>query len=358
MKVKSKKYSIIEVYEDNFISEIKGIGEYIKAYPYIGMDTEFPGTVYPLQNYCDDFYYKYIKINIDKLKLIQLGITLCNSKGETAKEGSSWQFNLKFNVEKDLHSNDSITMLSNSGIDFNYLKKKGIPHNIFAEYFLTSGLVLNDEITWISFNGLSDFAYLLRLCLNYDLPENPDNFISNLEMYFPNFYDIKILVTVDDNLKGGLNKLAQQLNVERFGDIHQAGSDSIVTAQVFFKMNFMNLISKDELIERKNILFGIGKGADNNETYQYTMFANTINMNNPINNNNTINHMGFNNNYGNFYSNSNMNINNNNNTNYNNNDEQLMYNPYLNMNNQYEDNQNNSYQYNMNIGYGNNQVFF
>ena len=47
--------------------------------------------------------------------------------------------------------NDSITILSNSGIEYHII--------FFAEYFLTSGLVLNDDITWISFNGLSDFAY-------------------------------------------------------------------------------------------------------------------------------------------------------------------------------------------------------
>ena len=346
MKVKSKQ-TIIEVYEDNFIYEIKRLGEYLKNYPYIGMDTEFPGIVYPLQVYSDDFYYKYIKQNIDKLKLIQLGVTLCNSKGETAPEGSTWQFNLKFNVEKDLHSNDSISMLSNSGIDFNLLKKKGIPHLIFAEYFLTSGLVLNEEITWISFNGLSDFGYLLRLCLNYDLPETVDNFINTLETYFPNYYDIKILVTVDENLKGGLNKLAQQLGVERIGEIHQAGSDSIVTAEVFFKLGFMNLISKEELFDRKNILFGIGKGADNNETYQYTMFANNVNLNNTMNINNNI---PFTNNYGNYYNNNMNNINGN--------DEQMNYNPYLNNNNQYDDNRNSPYPYNMNMGYGNNQVFF
>ncbi len=82
-------------------------------------------------------------------------------------------------------------MLSNSCIDFNLFKKKGIPHNIFAEYFLTSGLILNDEITWISFNGLSDFTYLLRLCLNYDFPENPDNFISSIFRILLSFFLFK-----------------------------------------------------------------------------------------------------------------------------------------------------------------------
>lgn len=83
---------IIEVYQDNFIKEIKRIGKYLKQYPYIGMDTEFPGIVYPCISNAPDFYYQYIKLNVDKLKLIQLGITLTNGKGEqppTPLPGSS-----------------------------------------------------------------------------------------------------------------------------------------------------------------------------------------------------------------------------------------------------------------------------
>ena len=141
------------------------------------------------------------------------------------------------------------------------------------------------------------------MCLNVDLPENEDEFINLLDMYFPNYYDIRILSNSIDNLKGGLNKISIQLGIERFGTLHQAGSDSIVTGDVFFKLKFMNLISKEDILDRKNILFGIGRGADDDETYQYTMFSNdTININNNIN--------GFNNVFfGNYYNNNNVNIN-------------------------------------------------
>ena len=38
---------IKEVYSDNFIQEIKNISNYLNQYPYVGMDTEFPGVIYP-----------------------------------------------------------------------------------------------------------------------------------------------------------------------------------------------------------------------------------------------------------------------------------------------------------------------
>ena len=62
---KSTSVNIIEVYEDNFITEIKRINSYLEEYNYIGMDTEFPGTVFGITSLTQDFYYKEIKLNVD-----------------------------------------------------------------------------------------------------------------------------------------------------------------------------------------------------------------------------------------------------------------------------------------------------
>ena len=269
---------IVEVYSDNFIKEIKRIGEYLKFYPFIGMDTEFPGIIYHCPSYTQDFYYTFTKANIDKLKLIQIGITLTNDKGEYPPLISTWQFNLKFDVEKEKHSVDSISLLMECGIDFEVLKKKGISYNLFTEYFLVSGLVLNDNVTWISFNGISDFCYMLRLVLNEDLPNDELDFLQTLKIYFPNLYDIKYLIKDNENFKGGLNKLAKELNVERTGEMHQAGSDSIVTIDVFFKLIKNNDINKTDLLNGKNVIFGVGKGTDIKETINYTQFAQGVDV--------------------------------------------------------------------------------
>ena len=42
-----------------------------------------------------------------------------------------------------------------------------------------------------------------------------------LQLYFPTVYDIKYLMKFCDNLHGGLNKLAEVLQVERIGPQHQ-----------------------------------------------------------------------------------------------------------------------------------------
>lgn len=283
---------IIEVYEENFIEQIKLLSSLLDEYNYIGMDTEFPGTVFHLENMTEDFYYKSLKINVDKLKLIQLGITLTNEKGEYPKNYPyhTWQFNFEFDKDTELYKDDSINLLKKCGIDFNKLKKKGIKHKIFAEYFMVSNLVLNPDVHWVSFQGSYDFGYLLKLLINSDLPETEDAFTDLLNTYFINYFDIRVIVKDNDNLKKGLNRLAEVLDVKREGQEHQAGSDSVVTIDVFFKLKKKGLISDKKFDEAKNILYGIGVGQDNDETINYTPIGN-MNMNINYTNNNSNNLM-------------------------------------------------------------------
>lgn len=266
--------NVKEVYAQNFIEEIKKISELIEEdYNIIGMDTEFPGTVYYPKNYTKkNFYYETLKTNINSLKLIQLGITLRNKEGNFPMKYPyyTWQFNFKFDTKKDSYSSKSLTILANAGINFENLKNNGIDSKIFAEYLMTSGLVLNPDIYWISFQGSYDFGYLLRLLINEPLPENENEFISLLNIYFPNYYDIRILAKDICCLQGSLNKLANRLKIDRgTGESHQAGSDSYITVEVFMKLIKYEFVSKELMKQNKNILYGIGLGQDNEKMIKY-----------------------------------------------------------------------------------------
>ena len=280
------KTGIIEVYKENFLKEIKILSELSEDYNYIGMDTEFPGTVFSINNMSEDFYYKSLKTNVNKLKLIQLGITIMNEKGEYPKNYPyhTWQFNLEFDKNIDKYHPTSMNLLKQSGIDFEKLKKRGINHKIFAEYLMTSNLVLNPDIKWVSFQGSYDFGYLLRLLLGKELPEKEEDFIGLLNLYFMNYYDIRMLVKGYQNMQGGLNRLADQLKVQRMGTIHQAGSDSMLTLDVFFKLIQGGYINENKLKELKNIIHGIGEGRDNEEMINYTQIVNSNYQNNNTNN--------------------------------------------------------------------------
>lgn len=136
------------------------------------MDTEFPGIVYdecPEHNLDQRDYIK-VKLNVDKMNVIQIGITLMDENGQTPEPVCTWQFNFNFDIEKDTKNENSITMLKESGINFQTLKNRGIPPLYFAEKVTQSGMVLNDRVNWICFHGSFDFAYFLKVLMNDYLP--------------------------------------------------------------------------------------------------------------------------------------------------------------------------------------------
>mmetsp|Transcript_17692 Transcript_17692/g.18340 ORF Transcript_17692/g.18340 Transcript_17692/m.18340 type:complete len:429 (-) Transcript_17692:26-1312(-) len=279
--------SIKEVWASNFEEEIKNISELYDRYPYISMDTEFPGIIHTISSKVKESTYKSIKANVDDMKLIQFGITLSDEKGN-CPEICTWQFNMSFDVKSDKHSNDSIKLLSNSGICFDKLTELGILPEEFGSFITTSGLVLNDDIKWVSFHGSYDFAYLIKLLTNQPLPETEQGFFDLLKIYFPLFYDIRHLTKNLEGFSKSLQKLALELDIERVGTQHQAGSDSMVTSRVYHKITSLYL-SPDSLKGDENVLFGLGHYYEDESTTVFDS-SHLIPMN--MNNMGNVNNMG------------------------------------------------------------------
>jgi len=78
---------------------------------------------------------------------------------------------------------------------------------------MSIGLVLNDNLTWISFQGNYDFAYFLKLATCEKLPDNVIDFQNKLKVYFPHYYDIKYLLKDSSIRSGGLSKIASSFGV-------------------------------------------------------------------------------------------------------------------------------------------------
>lgn len=224
----------MNVWDDNLEAEIDKIMQLVEKYNYIAMDTEFPGICNTGENLIG---YTFIKSNVDELKLIQVGITLADENGEMPQPISTWQFNLKFDLEHDKHAKDSITLLKEAGIDFDQLNAKGIQEVRLADLMISSGLILNEDIHWITFHGAFDFGYLMRVMANHKLPQTLEKFQNSMKVYFPSVYDLKIIIQEVPELKNGsLAKLSHDLDVKRSGMQHQAGSDALLTLHCFFKI--------------------------------------------------------------------------------------------------------------------------
>ncbi|KAM0933858.1 putative poly(A)-specific ribonuclease [Dioscorea sansibarensis] len=261
----SDTIEIREVWADNLEAEFSLIRSFIDEFPFVAMDTEFPGVVLrPVGAFptSADYHYLTLKANVDILKLIQLGLTLSAADGSLPVSPFSgrllvWQFNFReFDPESDIYAHDSIDLLTSSGIDFQKNREKGIDSMRFAELLMSSGIVLNDSIHWVTFHSGYDFGYLLKLLTCRNLPETQAGFFELINIYFPRVYDIKHLMRFCNSLHGGLNKLAELLEVERVGICHQAGSDSLLTAWIFRKLNECFFNGSTE--RYAGVLYGLG----------------------------------------------------------------------------------------------------
>ena len=94
-------------------------------------------------------------------------------------------------ISSDTYAQDSIDMLSNSaGIDFSRSLDNGIDQQEFGELLISSGLVLLDDITWITFTGGYDLGYLLKTMTSVPLPPADSEFFDLLTTFFPSVYGI------------------------------------------------------------------------------------------------------------------------------------------------------------------------
>lgn len=232
-------HRVWDVWAHNFYEGMQLLRQLTRDSKYVAVDTEFPGVVAKVfGEYANSFEQAYhnIKVNIDMMKPIQIGFSFFNEKGQTVAPVSTVQFNIKWNVDNDTYADDSIKLLAFSGIDFEKLKRTGIELNDFAEAFISSGLALNERITWIGFHSAYDFAYMMKICTDWmQMPDNFSEFQKLLLIFFPRIIDLKAMMSEHKFPKSGLQELADLMRVPRIGFKHQAGSDAMLTGETFFR---------------------------------------------------------------------------------------------------------------------------
>ena len=110
---------------------------------------------------------------------------------------------------------DNVKWLSfHSGYDFGYLVKLELATVAFQNCWTYCTVAfLIGFVTNFTFKFWSKFLFLhlqLNLVTNQDLSKTEDEFFELLELYFPCIYDIKYLMKSCKNLKGGLQVIRSE----------------------------------------------------------------------------------------------------------------------------------------------------
>lgn len=205
------------VWAHNLEQEIERIRDIAETYQHVAMDAQFPGIVArptgPFSDYAD-YNYQMLKCNVDLTRVLQIGMTFSDDMGNRPEGGSTWRFNFGFNECRDLIAQDSPEA---RGLDLSKHQTQGIDPQVFAELLMSSGLVLNEDVRWITFSGASgfaqrppesqgpgrpgeppwvtfsgvyDFGHLLQLLTSQPLPNEVLGFQESLDLFFPSRCDV------------------------------------------------------------------------------------------------------------------------------------------------------------------------
>ncbi|KAI8564335.1 hypothetical protein RHMOL_Rhmol03G0172700 [Rhododendron molle] len=182
-------------------------------------------------------------------------LTVFNNEGRI---GGSWQFNFNdFDVTNDLQVGALIRLLRSNGINFEKNRLKGVDSRVFAAR-LKKILVNHGVIKWVTFHGLYNLGYLLRMLTQTYTSDSVVEFAKKVGEVLGSVYNVKFMAKYCNGLMDGLpglEKLSKILMVERVGAAHQAGSDSLLTTRVFSKMVKVYGMVRQAF---KGFLFGIG----------------------------------------------------------------------------------------------------
>lgn len=278
-------HTVVDVWSSNLQQEFARLIQLVDEFPFVGFDACFPGVLFrPVLSAVSkhDYHYATIKANVDLLTPLTFAITLCDYNGNPVPVGHSalqslpqpspqnfhfvsqsslsaetssqpqslthyhsWHFHFRFSFALDYYAEDSLMhLITTRQLNLSRHESDGIDVSHFAELLMTSGLILNPSVYWLSRDSAYDFSFLLKLCLNSSLPDNYQLFLEMLALYFPNILDSQSIANSSANIDSA----------------HVDGNTvqhSLQALQRFFRARLTNELSQDALLAKNRILYGL-----------------------------------------------------------------------------------------------------
>lgn len=231
-----------EVWDSNFEVEFNALLAAVSRAggpdAFLALDMEFPG--FP----CEDpqfsthsVHYQALRNNVDQLWPIQLGVAVVGASGVYH---GVWTFNLRFDAGVDAHTEESLNFLRKAGLDFPRHRTEGVEALELGQRLANSILVgpQGRGPCWLTFSGSYDWGYLLKLVTKgRPLPGVTSTFDKVLAVYCPKRRELRDMLP-----KGSLDALGRRHGVKRIGVAHTAGSDALLTLELFMLLGGSKLL--------------------------------------------------------------------------------------------------------------------
>ncbi|CAJ1403281.1 unnamed protein product [Effrenium voratum] len=194
---------------------------------FVAIDTEFSGVLQEdAWKKSSDLHYLAMRESVDVFRPLQLGLAIGSQQGQSLV---AWNFNLRFDLQEDLYTDSAVQFLSGAGLDFQRHATEGIDCGLLRA--LLGGSELFAQSSWLTFAGSYDLGYLLRLLSPSPLPAALENFEALLDARCAARVELRDALPF-----GSLASLAEDHGVLRRGCAHTAGSDALLTLDLFFRM--------------------------------------------------------------------------------------------------------------------------
>jgi len=195
----------------------------------LALDMEFPGFPSESPRFSSpEAHYEALRRNVDQLWPIQLGVAVLGANGV---HRGVWTFNLHFDASVDAHTEESLAFLRAAGINFPRHRAEGIKALALGQHLASSSLIgaHGRAPCWLTFSGSYDWGYLVKLVtLGRALPGLASTFDNVLSIYCPRRQELRDLLP-----SGSLEVLGRKHGVKRWGTAHTAGSDALLTLELF-----------------------------------------------------------------------------------------------------------------------------
>ncbi|XP_020189745.1 poly(A) ribonuclease POP2-like [Aegilops tauschii subsp. strangulata] len=240
---------------------------------YVAVDTEFcmkDDVVDPWgPPQSPDGHYEQTRRIVDEGDLVQVGFALAkSSSGLDPNSFRVFQFNMLFQYTARSSTSKNVRFLRDTAkLNLDDHASRGINIKDFINGIRTLGILENRNITWITFQGYSDFGYLIRALQDSSvLAHSRAEFVRLAKRYFRSSYDLKLLLSLGVRCQkpsrsvpgsGSLKGLAASLGVKRSGQEHGSGSDAHLTLGCFRHLMLSDRAASSELRCYKNTIYGV-----------------------------------------------------------------------------------------------------